>query len=83
MGEITIQIQSSSFFIYRARITGVEVSSMSLSQTVQCPLTRKDTAILAGHLSSKNGNGQGAFSIIWRRLTSAKGWAEVYIYNLI
>lgn len=84
-GTVTVGINATDIFDsynnddYRARITGVEVNSMSLSQTVQCPLTRKDTAILAGHLSSKNGNGQGAFSVIWRRLTSAKGWAEVEV----
>ena len=52
---------------------------MSIAQTVECPLTLKDTVVLGGNLDTRNGIGQGMFSIMWRRLVSDKGWAEVRV----
>lgn len=57
-----------------------EISSMSIYQSVECPLTVKDTAVIAGTLSTQNGTGTGAFMASWRRLTSDKGWAEVCLF---
>lgn len=50
---------------------------MSISQSVECPLTLKDTLIIGGSLQARNGTGSGAFLATWRRLTSDKGWMEV------
>lgn len=50
---------------------------MSISQTVECPLTVKDTAVISGHLSSHNGTGSGTISVAFRRVLSHTGWAEV------
>ena len=57
----------------------VEISSMSISQSVECPLTLKDTMVVGGNLDTRNGIGQGMFSIMWRRLISTKGWSEVLL----
>lgn len=57
----------------------VEISSMSISQSVECPLTLKDTMVVGGNLDTRNGIGQGMFSVVWRRLISQKGWSEVDI----
>ena len=57
--------------------SSVEVSNMSIFQSVECPLTVKDTVIIGGNLQTRNGNGSGAFLATWRRLTSDKGWMEV------
>ncbi|XP_059141903.1 dnaJ homolog subfamily C member 11-like [Physella acuta] len=58
----------------------VEISSMSIAQSVECPLTLKDTLVVGGNLDTRNGTGQGMFSIIWRRLVSTKGWAEIDLH---
>ncbi|XP_050414413.1 dnaJ homolog subfamily C member 11 [Patella vulgata] len=57
----------------------IEISSMSIFQSVECPLTVKDTILIGGSLMTQNGNGDGTFVTTWRRLTSHKGWAEVEI----
>lgn len=62
---------------YRSGIPSIEISHMSLNQSVQIPITKKDTSIIAGTLATRNGNGQGTFTAIWRRLTSDNGWAEL------
>ncbi|XP_021372896.1 dnaJ homolog subfamily C member 11-like [Mizuhopecten yessoensis] len=62
---------------YRSSIPSIEISHMSLHQSVEVPLTKKNTAIIAGTLANRNGNGNGAFTAVWRRLTSDNGWAEL------
>ncbi|CAL1531044.1 unnamed protein product [Lymnaea stagnalis] len=58
----------------------VEISSMSIAQSVECPLTLKDTLVVGGNLDTRNGIGQGMFSVMWRRLVSTKGWAEFDVH---
>uniref|UniRef100_A0A8D0AE10 DnaJ homolog subfamily C member 11 n=1 Tax=Sander lucioperca TaxID=283035 RepID=A0A8D0AE10_SANLU len=55
----------------------VEINKMHISQSIEAPLTTKDTAILSGSLSTHNGNGGGSINLALRRVTSAKGWGEV------
>lgn len=55
----------------------VEISEMSISQSVECPLTVKDTAIISGQLSSHNGTGSGTVGVAMRRILGHAGWAEV------
>uniref|UniRef100_A0A665VLG8 DnaJ homolog subfamily C member 11 n=1 Tax=Echeneis naucrates TaxID=173247 RepID=A0A665VLG8_ECHNA len=55
----------------------VEINKMHISQSIEAPLTTKDTAILSGSLSTHNGNGGGTINLALRRVTSAKGWGEV------
>ena len=50
---------------------------MSIQQSVEAPLTSKDTAILAGSLSTQNGTGGGQIACTFRRVLSHSGWAEV------
>lgn len=57
----------------------IEISGMSLSQSIEAPLTNQDTAILSGNLNSHNGNGSGALSCSLRKVTSEKGWGELEI----
>lgn len=49
---------------------------MSISQSVECPLTTRDTITMSGNLSQQNGNGSGNFLVSGRRLIN-KGWVEV------
>ena len=60
--------------------TSIEINNMSIFQSVECPLTVKDTVIVGGNLQSRNGTGAGAFLATWRRLTSDKGWMEVTFF---
>lgn len=49
---------------------------MTISQSIECPLTTRDTITMSGNLSSQNGNGSGSFLLSGRRLVN-KGWFEV------
>ncbi|XP_076023278.1 dnaJ homolog subfamily C member 11a [Genypterus blacodes] len=55
----------------------VEINKMNISQSIEAPLTTKDTAVLSGSLSTHNGNGGGTINLALRRVTSPKGWGEV------
>lgn len=55
----------------------LEVSEISLAQSIQAPLTTSDTATLSGNLSTTNGTGNGSVSCGIRRVTSAAKWQEV------
>lgn len=57
-------------------LPSVEVSSMGISQSIECPLTTRDTITMSGNLNSANGNGSGNFLVSGRRLVN-KGWFEV------
>lgn len=54
----------------------VEVSGMSICQSIECPITTRDTVTMSGNLNTQNGNGAGNFYISGRRLVN-KGWVEV------
>jgi len=55
----------------------IEMSEMSVTQSVECPLTVKDTAVVSGHLMTRNGNGTGSLSLALRRVINHSSWAEV------
>ncbi|KAM4612601.1 dnaJ homolog subfamily C member 11-like [Polymixia lowei] len=55
----------------------IEINKMHISQSIEAPLTNKDTAVLSGSLSTHNGNGGGNINMTVRRVMSAKGWGEV------
>ncbi|XP_063224504.1 dnaJ homolog subfamily C member 11 [Bacillus rossius redtenbacheri] len=57
-------------------LPAVEVSGMVFSQSVEAPLTLRDTARLAGQLSAQNGVGAGSVTASLRHLLSEKGWVE-------
>jgi DnaJ family protein C protein 11 len=59
------------------RFPNIEVSSMQFSQSVDFPLTQKDTCTLSGQLQTQNGTGGGAVNLSWRHIYSHKSWAEV------
>ena len=54
----------------------VEVTGMSFTQSIEAPLTVRDTATMSGSLSTSNGTGQGQVSCSARRLLSDRCWAE-------
>ncbi|KPP76026.1 dnaJsubfamily C member 11-like, partial [Scleropages formosus] len=42
----------------------VEINKMHISQSIEAPLTAKDTAVLSGSLSTHNGSGGGSISLV-------------------
>lgn len=50
---------------------------MQFTQSVDFPLTQKDTCTLSGQLQTQNGNGSGGINLSWRHIFSHKSWAEV------
>ncbi|KAK7481415.1 hypothetical protein BaRGS_00027371 [Batillaria attramentaria] len=86
IGTVSVGINATDLFEdyggddddgYYTPTGSVEISNMSIFQSVECPLTVKDTVIIGGNLQARNGTGSGAFLATWRRLTSDKGWMEV------
>ena len=66
------------FFIFSdSPMPHPEISSMSISQSVECPLTTQHTAVIAGSLASQNGTGHGTIMASVRRIMSHRSWAEV------
>ncbi|KAJ8871014.1 hypothetical protein PR048_027317 [Dryococelus australis] len=55
----------------------IEVSGMVFSQSIEAPLTLRDTVSLSGQLSTQNGVGAGNMNASVRRLLSEKGWVEM------
>ncbi|XP_004526411.1 dnaJ homolog subfamily C member 11 [Ceratitis capitata] len=79
-GNITINVNATEIFTPYddTQIPRVEISSMSISQSIEAPINRKDTLTLGGNLYSSNGNGNGNFILCGRRLVN-KGWLELDI----
>lgn len=77
-GNISININATEIFspYDDAELPKIEVSSMSISQSIDTPITLKDTITMSGNLYSSNGNGGGGFVVCGRRLIN-KGWLEL------
>ncbi|XP_015600252.1 dnaJ homolog subfamily C member 11 [Cephus cinctus] len=57
--------------------SSVEVSGMSFAQSIEAPLTLRDTITMSGQLGTQNGTGTGSINVGARRLVSSKGWIEL------
>jgi len=77
-GNITINVNATEIFAPydESEMPRVEIGSMSIAQSIEAPITRKDMIIMSGNLYSSNGNGSGGFVIAGRRLLN-KGWLEL------
>lgn len=63
-------------YIDRSFFPSIEISAMSISQSVEAPLTLRDTLTLSGNLAAQNGNGSGSFMVSCKRLLKSNGWIE-------
>ena len=72
----TLRISVCDIFI-PSGLPAIEVKSMSITQSIDAPLTTSDTAVLSGNLSTQNGNGNGSFNVSYRRIFSYQSWGEV------
>ncbi|XP_055630743.1 dnaJ homolog subfamily C member 11 [Toxorhynchites rutilus septentrionalis] len=82
-GNLTVQINATEIFSKSeddydegGLFPAIEVSGMSMSQSIEAPMSRTDTVMLAGNLHLQNGVGGGNFMLSGRRLIN-KGWFEV------
>ncbi|EDW09508.1 dnaJ homolog subfamily C member 11 [Drosophila mojavensis] len=77
-GNITINVNATEIFTPYddTEMPRVEIGSMSIAQSIEAPITRKDMIIMSGNLYSSNGTGTGGFMVAGRRLLN-KGWLEV------
>uniref|UniRef100_A0A6M2DIU2 Putative molecular chaperone dnaj superfamily n=1 Tax=Xenopsylla cheopis TaxID=163159 RepID=A0A6M2DIU2_XENCH len=57
----------------------IEVSGMNISQSIEAPLTLRDTITMSGSIGTQNGTGSGRVNISGRRLLSERGWIELDI----
>ncbi|KAL1116760.1 hypothetical protein AAG570_005232, partial [Ranatra chinensis] len=84
-GNVTVNINATDLFssyFYDDYDLGdnfpiIEISGMSLMQSIESPLTSRDTATMSGHLSTHNGTGTGGVTVSNKRTLSEKGWVEV------
>ncbi|XP_034110147.1 dnaJ homolog subfamily C member 11 isoform X1 [Drosophila sulfurigaster albostrigata] len=77
-GNITINVNATEIFTPydESEMPRVEIGSMSIAQSIEAPITRKDMIVMSGNLYSSNGTGNGGFMIAGRRLLN-KGWLEI------
>ncbi|KAK9501125.1 hypothetical protein O3M35_002228 [Rhynocoris fuscipes] len=82
-GSVTVNINATDLFSnyeYQYELDDgfptIEVSGMSVTQSIEAPLTNKDTATITGHLNTHNGTGSGTVTVSNKRQYSDKGWWE-------
>uniref|UniRef100_A0A182JRE3 J domain-containing protein n=1 Tax=Anopheles christyi TaxID=43041 RepID=A0A182JRE3_9DIPT len=82
-GNISVHINATDFFSRydddyydTGLLPSIEVSGMSMSQSIEAPLSRTEIATLSGSLHLQNGVGSGNFLLSGKRLIN-KGWFEV------
>ncbi|XP_065163838.1 dnaJ homolog subfamily C member 11 [Atheta coriaria] len=86
-GLVTININATDLFnpyvdelmdddVESGGLPNIEVSGMTFNQSVEFPLTQKDTCTMSGSLHTQNGNGNGDVSFSWRHIYSHKSWIE-------
>lgn len=83
-GNLTIHINATDLFNkyeddYEGDglFGGIEVSGMSFQQSIEAPLTLRDTLTLYGQVDTQNGTGIGSVNFSGRRAFSSKSWMEV------
>ncbi|GFT79687.1 dnaJ homolog subfamily C member 11 [Nephila pilipes] len=81
-GTITIGVNATDLFETYDFDTGfpnIEVSAMSISQSVEAPLDVSETVILNGSLATQNGTGGGNINCSYKKVISEKTWLETGI----
>lgn len=57
-------------------ISSIEVSGMTFVQSIEAPITTRDTITMSGNLQTHNGTGSGSVNGSVRRILSDKAWIE-------
>ncbi|XP_012226149.1 dnaJ homolog subfamily C member 11 isoform X1 [Linepithema humile] len=86
-GTVTVNINATDLFTKydedyidsSGLFSCIEVSGMSFAQSIEAPLTLRDTVTMSGQLGTQNGTGSGSINVSAKRLISSKGWVEVEV----
>ena len=70
------------FLCLRFTLPEIFISNMGITQSVEAPLTTKDTVEIQGNIGNSDGVGSGTLTASYRRVISHKSWAEVCIFHL-
>lgn len=70
------QLKFCLYFSEPGFLSSVEISGMTMFQSIEVPMTGSNVATLAGNLNVSNGQGSGRFTLSARRVLSSKGWIE-------
>ncbi|KAL0851890.1 hypothetical protein ABMA28_000180 [Loxostege sticticalis] len=86
-GTITLSVNATDLFMKyydeyeiledTTIIPSIEVSGMTIQQSIDAPVTLRNTMTLSGNISTQNGIGTGSVNMCNRHLSSEKGWTEV------
>ncbi|XP_068753709.1 dnaJ homolog subfamily C member 11-like isoform X2 [Montipora capricornis] len=82
-GSISVEVDATDLFdtydedFDRGPLPSIEVRSMTISQSIEAPLTTMDTLTLRGSVNIKNGNGSGTVSVSARRVLSHRAWGSI------
>jgi len=58
-------------------LSQIEISGMTMHQSIEVPMTSANVATLSGNLNVSNGQGSGRFTLSGRRVLSSRGWVEL------
>ncbi|XP_075212774.1 dnaJ homolog subfamily C member 11 [Lycorma delicatula] len=84
-GSFTVSVNATELFseyeddyldLDDSLLPAIEITGMSISQSIEAPLTVTDTMTLSGNLSTHNSTGSGSFMVGARRVLSEKSWIE-------
>ncbi|XP_075540929.1 dnaJ homolog subfamily C member 11 [Dermacentor variabilis] len=84
-GSISVGIDATDLFeaYYDDDTKGflpqMEINSMTISQSIEAPLSLNDTVTMSGNLSAQNGTGSGNVVCSLRHIVSPKMWSEFEI----
>ncbi|XP_050023597.1 dnaJ homolog subfamily C member 11 [Dermacentor andersoni] len=84
-GSISVGIDATDLFeaYYdddtRGFLPQMEINSMTISQSIEAPLSLNDTVTMSGNLSAQNGTGSGNVVCSLRHIVSPKMWSEFEI----
>ncbi|XP_052746724.1 dnaJ homolog subfamily C member 11 [Bicyclus anynana] len=86
-GTITLSINATDMFMKyydeydiledSSIIPSIEVSGMTIQQSIDAPVTLRNTVTLSGNISTQNGTGTGSVTMSNRHLSSERGWTEL------
>ncbi|KAG8288369.1 DnaJ (Hsp40), sub C, member 11 [Homalodisca vitripennis] len=84
-GNVTVNINATELFAQYDDEDGyediglplVEISGMSISQSVDAPLTLRNNLTIGGALSTQNGTGTGSLTLAAKRLLEDNKWVEL------
>lgn len=74
-----LQYLNKPFALSNGLFSRIEVSGMSFTQSIEAPLTLRDTVTMSGQLGTQNGTGTGSINVSAKRLISSKGWVEAEV----